>query len=70
MDEEIIVDALQTIERIESELLSKLGNDCNQSAGMGDHVCKSVCIEEKITGRKVADHRNLVLRFALMTQHN
>ena len=42
----------------------------DQSAGMGDHVCKFVCIEKKITGRKVADHRNLVLRFALMTQHN
>ena len=31
---------------------------------------KSVCIEVKISGRKVADHRNLVLRFALLTQHN
>ena len=27
-----------------------------QSAGMGVHVCKSVCIEEKISGREVADY--------------
>ena len=27
-----------------------------QSVGMGVHVCKSVCIEEKITGREVADY--------------
>ena len=44
--------------------------EAGQSAGMGVHVCKSVCIEVKISGRKVADHRNLVLRFTLMTQHN
>ena len=41
-----------------------------QGSGMGVHVCKSVCIEVKIIGRRVSDHRNLVLRFALLTQHN
>ena len=27
-----------------------------QSVGMGVRVCKSVCIEEKISGREVADY--------------
>ena len=27
-----------------------------QSAGMGVHVCKSVCIEEKISGQEVANY--------------
>ena len=27
-----------------------------QSAGMGVHVCKSECIEEKISGREVDDY--------------
>ena len=27
-----------------------------QRSGMGVHVCKSVCIEEKISGREVADY--------------
>ena len=43
----------------------------HQSVGMGVRVCKSVCIEMKISGRGyLADHRNFVLRFTLMTQHN
>ena len=29
-----------------------------------------ISAEVKISGRRVADHRNLVLRFALLTQHN